>query len=93
MSLSLNNHLELGPNCPDHVKCPRCPSNNDCAYYYKPVTKWQLESRRMFMALKDESLSSESRSYIAVELARYLINHRGYYRLADTLTFIAENTQ
>jgi len=33
MSLSLNNHLELGPNCPDDAKtCNDCPQLDTCPY-------------------------------------------------------------
>lgn len=32
--LGLNNHLELGPNCPDEEDCPTCDEcpDHDCAY-------------------------------------------------------------
>lgn len=33
--LDLNNHLELGPNCPDSEDvptCNECPEKGDCSY-------------------------------------------------------------
>jgi hypothetical protein len=32
MGLSLNNHIELGPQCPDDTPCNRCKEQEDCPY-------------------------------------------------------------
>lgn len=31
--MDLNNHLELGPNCPsEEIKCSECPERKECSY-------------------------------------------------------------
>ena len=90
-------YLELGPNCPPGERCLTCREHHYCHYEENPFdfsqpTKWMTEAKAKFGALK--RMDSPRDQYgVAVELSRYLIRHRGYYRLADTLMYIAQKEE
>lgn len=92
--LDLNNHLELGPPCPPSGRCLTCKEHHWCRYEAprgEDTTRWMERSREMFERLLDPKLTGFKRMVEAVTLAQYLMHHRGYYRLADTLLYLADN--